>query len=63
MNCVWGLFNSSLKSRKGTGKISASGGSGLAGGGGGRVSIAVFSWHDDPRVFVHGKLWLSIFEY
>ncbi|XP_008805792.1 uncharacterized protein LOC103718651 [Phoenix dactylifera] len=39
---------------KGSGKISASGGSGLAGGGGGRVSIDVFSRHDDPKVFVHG---------
>lgn len=51
------LTNFFLKSRRGTGKISASGGSGLAGGGGGRVSIEVFSWHDDPHVFVHGMLW------
>ncbi|KAG1335439.1 hypothetical protein COCNU_03G015580 [Cocos nucifera] len=48
------LSNSLLKNRKGSGKISASGGSGLAGGGGGRVSIDVFSRHDDPQVCVHG---------
>lgn len=36
--------------------VSASGGSGLAGGGGGRVSIAVFSWHDEPHIFVHGMI-------
>ncbi|URD89015.1 glycine-rich protein [Musa troglodytarum] len=47
------IFINAAKMR-GTGKISASGGSGLAGGGGGRVSIEVFSWHDDPHVFVHG---------
>ncbi|XP_010925407.1 uncharacterized protein [Elaeis guineensis] len=39
---------------KGIGKITASGGSGIAGGGGGRVSVDVFSRHDDPEVFVHG---------
>ncbi|KAG2586484.1 uncharacterized protein LOC120672186 isoform X2 [Panicum virgatum] len=38
----------------GGGKISASGGDGLAGGGGGRVSINVFSRHDDTHIFVHG---------
>ncbi|AQK90688.1 hypothetical protein ZEAMMB73_Zm00001d008789 [Zea mays] len=38
----------------GGGKISASGGDGLAGGGGGRVSINVFSRHDDTQIFVHG---------
>ncbi|GJN05573.1 hypothetical protein PR202_ga23214 [Eleusine coracana subsp. coracana] len=37
----------------GGGKISASGGDGLAGGGGGRVSINVFSRHDDTQIFVH----------
>ncbi|XP_066316987.1 uncharacterized protein [Miscanthus floridulus] len=41
-------------SMHGGGKISASGGDGLAGGGGGRVSINVFSRHDDTQIFVHG---------
>jgi hypothetical protein len=27
----------------------------LAGGGGGRVSINVFSRHDDTHIFVHGN--------
>ncbi|KAM3347396.1 hypothetical protein ACQJBY_021379 [Aegilops geniculata] len=40
----------------GAGKISASGGNGLAGGGGGRVSINVFSRHDDTQIFVHGGM-------
>ncbi|PKA55884.1 hypothetical protein AXF42_Ash014556 [Apostasia shenzhenica] len=39
---------------KGIGKISASGGDGLAGGGGGRVSVDIFSRHDEPHIFVHG---------
>ncbi|KAM0944757.1 hypothetical protein DsansV1_C11g0112261 [Dioscorea sansibarensis] len=39
---------------KGSGKFSASGGNGVAGGGGGRVSINIFSRHDDPKFFVHG---------
>ncbi|KAL6897842.1 hypothetical protein ACP4OV_006801 [Aristida adscensionis] len=39
---------------QGGGKISACGGNGLAGGGGGRVSIDVFSRHDDTQIFVHG---------
>ncbi|XP_066361096.1 uncharacterized protein [Miscanthus floridulus] len=39
---------------RGGGKISACGGNGLAGGGGGRVSIDVFSRHDDAQIFVHG---------
>ncbi|OVA14460.1 hypothetical protein BVC80_1361g12 [Macleaya cordata] len=40
---------------KGNGKISASGGNGFAGGGGGRVSVNVFSRHDDdPEILVHG---------
>lgn len=43
-----------IKSRTGNGKISASGGNGVAGGGGGRVAIDVFSHHDDPKFFVHG---------
>ncbi|KAK9266622.1 hypothetical protein L1049_003574 [Liquidambar formosana] len=38
----------------GNGRISASGGDGFAGGGGGRVSINVFSRHDDSEFFVHG---------
>ncbi|TVU17139.1 hypothetical protein EJB05_33155 [Eragrostis curvula] len=39
---------------RGGGKISACGGNGLAGGGGGRVSIDVFSRHDNSQIFVHG---------
>ncbi|VAH03176.1 unnamed protein product [Triticum turgidum subsp. durum] len=39
---------------QGGGKISACGGNGLSGGGGGRVSIDVFSRHDDTCFFVHG---------
>ncbi|KAJ6856762.1 hypothetical protein NC651_038434 [Populus alba x Populus x berolinensis] len=38
----------------GGGKISACGGNGFAGGGGGRVSVDIFSRHDDPQIFVHG---------
>ncbi|KAG5376994.1 hypothetical protein IGI04_041590 [Brassica rapa subsp. trilocularis] len=38
----------------GIGKISACGGSGYGGGGGGRVSVDIFSRHDDPKIFVHG---------
>ncbi|KAK1550951.1 hypothetical protein Q3G72_027486 [Acer saccharum] len=38
----------------GNGRISASGGNGFAGGGGGRVSINVFSRHDDTHFFVNG---------
>ncbi|XP_057959544.1 uncharacterized protein LOC131152008 [Malania oleifera] len=38
----------------GSGSISACGGSGFAGGGGGRVSVDVFSRHDEPKIFVHG---------
>ncbi|KAL2500987.1 glycine-rich protein [Forsythia ovata] len=45
-----------IKSPKmtGSGRISASGGNGFAGGGGGRVSVNVFSRHDDPVFLVHG---------
>ncbi|XP_059638281.1 uncharacterized protein LOC132280165 isoform X2 [Cornus florida] len=45
-----------IKSHKmiGSGRISASGGNGFAGGGGGRVSVNVFSRHDDPKFLVHG---------
>ncbi|KAK4745542.1 hypothetical protein SAY87_011854 [Trapa incisa] len=38
----------------GNGRISACGGDGYAGGGGGRVSVNVFSRHDDPKIFAHG---------
>ncbi|XP_022749894.1 uncharacterized protein LOC111299144 isoform X7 [Durio zibethinus] len=38
----------------GSGRISASGGDGFAGGGGGRISIDVFSRHDDTEFFIHG---------
>lgn len=43
------------KCRKGDGKISASGGDGLAGGGGGRIAIDVFSRHDDVQFLSHGE--------
>ncbi|XAR70820.1 hypothetical protein NMG60_11027825 [Bertholletia excelsa] len=45
-----------IKARKmvGSGRVSACGGNGFAGGGGGRVSVDVFSRHDDPKIFVHG---------
>ncbi|KAK2968224.1 hypothetical protein RJ640_027356 [Escallonia rubra] len=45
-----------IKSHKmtGDGIVSASGGNGFAGGGGGRVSVNVFSRHDDPIFLVHG---------
>ncbi|KAM0912788.1 hypothetical protein ACQ4PT_012593 [Festuca glaucescens] len=39
---------------QGGGKISACGGNGLSGGGGGRVSVDVFSRHDDTHFLVHG---------
>ncbi|XP_022750125.1 uncharacterized protein LOC111299295 isoform X2 [Durio zibethinus] len=38
----------------GSGRISACGGNGFAGGGGGRVSVDVFSRHDEPNIYVHG---------
>ncbi|XP_058206673.1 uncharacterized protein LOC131320103 [Rhododendron vialii] len=40
----------------GGGNIHACGGNGFAGGGGGRVSVNVFSRHDDPKFFVHGGI-------
>ncbi|XP_051132101.1 uncharacterized protein LOC127252110 [Andrographis paniculata] len=45
-----------IKAQKmiGSGKVCASGGDGFAGGGGGRVSVNVFSRHDDPIFLVHG---------
>lgn len=45
----------SVVSRTGSGRISAVGGNGFAGGGGGRVSIKVFSRRDDTDIFAHGK--------
>lgn len=44
-----------LISRSGDGMVSACGGNGFGGGGGGRVSIDVFSWHDEPKSFSHGE--------
>ncbi|KAH9605823.1 hypothetical protein KSS87_018584, partial [Heliosperma pusillum] len=38
----------------GKGRVSASGGDGFGGGGGGRVSISIFSRHDDQEFLVHG---------
>lgn len=38
----------------GSGNISACGGSGYAGGGGGRISVDIFSRHDDPIISVYG---------
>uniref|UniRef100_A0A2P2LJ16 Uncharacterized protein MANES_16G076600 n=1 Tax=Rhizophora mucronata TaxID=61149 RepID=A0A2P2LJ16_RHIMU len=38
----------------GIGNISACGGNGFAGGGGGRVSVDIFSRHTEPAIFVHG---------
>ncbi|XP_027079701.2 uncharacterized protein [Coffea arabica] len=38
----------------GSGYISACGGNGFAGGGGGRVSVDVFSHHEDPEIFAYG---------
>lgn len=44
-----------MKNRIGDGKISACGGNGYGGGGGGRIAVDVFSRHDDPQIFVHGE--------
>lgn len=44
-----------FKNRTGSGRISAIGGNGFAGGGGGRVSVNAFSRHDDPVFLVHGE--------
>nr|XP_016504944.1 PREDICTED: uncharacterized protein LOC107822879 [Nicotiana tabacum] len=38
----------------GNGRISACGGDGFAGGGGGRVSVDIFSRHDEPEIFAYG---------
>ncbi|XP_057477166.1 uncharacterized protein LOC130764890 isoform X1 [Actinidia eriantha] len=47
-----------IKAQKmiGSGRISACGGNGFGGGGGGRVSVDIFSRHDDPKIFVHGGI-------
>lgn len=59
MNLVFMIYNSSVffysKGRTGSGMISACGGNGFAGGGGGRVSVDVFSRHDEPKIYVHGE--------
>ena len=44
-----------VERRTGSGRISVAGGNGFAGGGGGRVSINVFSRHDVLQFFTHGK--------
>lgn len=49
-----------MKCRTGSGKVSASGGNGFAGGGGGRVSVDVFSRHDEPIFLVHGMVYQQI---
>lgn len=41
--------------RIGTGIITACGGDGFGGGGGGRVSVDVFSRHEDPKIKAHGR--------
>ena len=51
------LFN--VKCGAGVGHISACGGSGFAGGGGGRVSVHVYSWHYEPPVYVHGMAYAT----
>ncbi|XP_051137270.1 uncharacterized protein LOC127255657 isoform X2 [Andrographis paniculata] len=38
----------------GIGLISACGGNGFGGGGGGRVTVNIFSRHEEPRIAVHG---------
>ncbi|KAL4296133.1 hypothetical protein GQ457_12G022630 [Hibiscus cannabinus] len=45
-----------IKARRmtGSGWLSATGGNGFAGGGGGRISIDVFSRHDDTEFLIHG---------
>lgn len=45
-----------MKSRRGNGKISASGGNGLGGGGGGRIGLDVFSRHDEAEILAHGAI-------
>ncbi|KAM0014674.1 hypothetical protein Hdeb2414_s0034g00726471 [Helianthus debilis subsp. tardiflorus] len=43
-----------MKNRTGSGILSASGGNGFAGGAGGRISVNVFSRHDDQTIVAHG---------
>lgn len=43
-----------VKCRVGSGRVSACGGSGFAGGGGGRVSVDVFSRHYETAIDVYG---------
>lgn len=45
-----------MKSRTGSGRLSTIGGNGFAGGGGGRISINVFSRHDNTEFFAHGEV-------
>lgn len=52
-----------MKCRIGTGRISACGGNGYAGGGGGRVSVDVFSRHDDPEISVHGESFCNFLQF
>ncbi|GMI92574.1 hypothetical protein like AT5G11700 [Hibiscus trionum] len=40
----------------GSGQISACGGNGFGGGGGGRVSVDIFSRHDEPKIYVYGGI-------
>ncbi|GKB75472.1 phospholipid-transporting ATPase 2 isoform X1, partial [Tanacetum coccineum] len=42
-----------LALKTGTGKISACGGNGFGGGGGGRIATDVFSRHEDLKIYVH----------
>ncbi|MBA0777727.1 hypothetical protein Gotri_005708 [Gossypium trilobum] len=48
------IYIKSHKIRTGSGRISACGGDGFGGGGGGRVSVDIFSRHDEPKIYVHG---------
>ncbi|XP_062090955.1 uncharacterized protein LOC133797151 isoform X2 [Humulus lupulus] len=47
-------MDANLLTWTGSGRISAAGGNGFAGGGGGRVSINVFSRHDTTQFLIHG---------
>eukprot|EP01018_Ginkgo_biloba_P007464 Gb_18852 [translate_table: standard] len=44
--------------RKGTGTVSASGGTGWAGGGGGRIAIDCYSRQESVKIMVHGLLFV-----
>lgn len=50
-----------MKNRTGSGVLSASGGNGFAGGAGGRISVDVFSRHDDQSIFAHGTFVLHCY--